>query len=120
MGSTKIAPYDGGNLAAGNCTIRYDIEATLTQTAGTVSGPATAVNRVDCPEHGGTPDPGEVVRFTLSGTVSPPNTIVMDNFDERGQVPLTGTYTSTIIDVAGRGPHPNGGIRSYALRLRRK
>src|ERR1051326_2995413 len=36
MGSTKIAPYDGGNLAAGNRTIRYDIEATLTQTAGTV------------------------------------------------------------------------------------
>ena len=119
MGSTVIAPYDGGNPAAGNCTIRYDVEVTFTQTGNSVSGPGTQVNRVNCPERGRAPI-SDVVRSTFSAALSPPDTIVVENVDERGQIPLTGTYTATTIDVAARGPHPNGGVRSYALRLRKR
>ena len=49
-----------------------------------------------------------------------PDTIVVENFYERGEAALTGTYTATAVDVTARAPHPNGGIRSYTLRLRRK
>jgi hypothetical protein len=119
MGSTVVAPYDGGNLAAGNCTIQSDMEVTLTQTGNTLSGPATQINRVNCPERGRAPF-SDVVRHTFSATLSPPNSITTQNVYEFDQIPLTGTYTATLIDVSSRGPHPNGGIRSYALRLRRR
>jgi len=119
MGSTVIAPYDGSNPAAGNCTIQFDVEVGFTQRADSLSGPITQINRVNCPERGRAPF-SDVVRSTLSGTLSPPDTIVVENVYELGQVPLSGTYTATTIDVTARAPHPNGGIRSYALRLRKR
>jgi hypothetical protein len=119
MGATVVAPYDGSNPAAGNCTSQSDMEVTLTQTGNALSLASTLINRVNCPERGRTPF-SDIVRFTVSGSLTPPDTIVVENVDERGQIPLTGTYTATTIDVNARGPHPNGGIRSYTLRLRRK
>jgi hypothetical protein len=118
-GATVVAPYDGSNPAAGNCTSQSDMEVTFTHTGNALSGPCTAINRVNCPERGRAPY-SDIVRFTVSATLSPPNTIVVENVDERGQIPLTGTYTATTIDVTARGPHPNGGMRTYTLRLRRK
>src|SRR2546421_3699367 len=41
MGSTVIAPYDGLHPAAGNCTIQFDVEVTLTQRVNSLSGPGT-------------------------------------------------------------------------------
>jgi hypothetical protein len=119
MGATVIAPYDGGNPAAGNCTVRSDVEVTFTQAGNSLSGPGTQVNRVNCPERGRAPF-SDVVSWTVLATLSPPDTIVVENVYERGQIPLTGTYTATTIDATARGPHPNGGIRSYALRLRKR
>jgi hypothetical protein len=119
MGSTVVAPYDGSNPAAGNCTSRYDVEVTLTQRGNSFSGPGTQINRVNCPERGRAPF-SDVVNFTLTATLVPPNEIVIQNVDESGQVPLTGAYSPTLIEAAGRGPHPNGGIRSYAIRLRKR
>jgi len=119
MGSTVVAPYDGGNPGAGNCTIQSDMEVTLTQSGNSVSGTATQVNRVNCPERGRGPF-SDVVRHPFSATVTPPSTIEVGNVYEFDQIPMNGTYTATTIDVSSRGPHPNGGIRSYALRLRRR
>lgn len=119
MGATVVAPYDGSNPAAGNCTMQFDLEVALTRSGDSVSGPDTIINRVNCPERGRAPF-SDVVRSTLSARVSPPDVIVVDNVYENGEIPMSGTYTATTIDVTARGPHPNGGIRSYALRLRRK
>jgi hypothetical protein len=119
MGSTVVAPYDGSNPAAGNCTIQSDVEVTLTQAGDSVSGTATQINRVNCPERGRVPF-SDVVRHPFTATLSRPDTIVVGNVYEFDQIPLTGTYSATLIDASSRGPHPNGGIRSYALRLRKR
>jgi hypothetical protein len=119
MGSTVVAPYDGGNPAAGNCTIQSDLEATLVQSGNSISGTATQVNRVNCPERGRGPF-ADVVRHPFEATLTAPGTIEVRNVYEFDQIPMTGTYTPVVISVSSRGPHPNGGIRSYALVLRKR
>ena len=119
MGSTVVAPYDGSNPAAGNCTIQSDVEVALTQAGDSVSGTATQINRVNCPERGRAPF-SDVVRHPFSATLSAPNTIVVGNVYEFDQIPPPAPTPPPLIDASSRGPHPNGGIRSYALRLRKR
>ena len=114
MGLTVLIPNDGVT-----CTIKYDVDVTLTQSGNSLSGPTTIINRINCPERGYGPIP-DVVRPTFSATLSPPDAIEVRNLDEFDQIPLRGAYSATLIDATAHGPHRNSDPRTYTLRLRKK